>query len=618
MKLPEFLTKPDPLLFLTNNYLVLDFETTNKGFGDFTRQDNSIVHVVARSGRTGETYRHRGNEYEMAGLLSLIEQHDFIVAQNAKFELGWLQRCGLDLTKVISYDTMLGKYIQDGNRFARRDLNTLALVYGLGKQKLSIVSKLIDLGVPTETIPPSWLDKYCEQDVVLTEQVFLKQRQQLYEQGLLPVMYTRCLWTSALTDIESNGMQLDPERVYAVYRKFEREYLQLKKRFDDFTGGINQNSPKQVGEYLYDVLKFKELKDFRGEPKRTDAGNRLTGEDTILDLKATNKRQRDFLDLYLKVTKTGNKLTKYLSKLVQCCEEDGGLLYANFNMAVAKTHRLSSSGKKYKIQFQNMDRELKPLFKARYPGWDVGEADEGQLEFRVAVYLGQDKQGMYDIEHDVDVHVLTAAILNDVTEEWMEANKKTDPKAMEWRQHAKPDTFKPLYGGQSGTEKQMEYYAAFREKYADVTAAQNSWVETVLKTKELTLPTGFKFYWPDTKVTRSGYITNTTNICNYPVQHFATAEIVPIAVLHLWHRMKIAEMQSFLVNTVHDSAVAEVHPDEKDMFSELSQTAMTTDVYDYLKACYNIDLNVPLIAEVEIGEHWAEKKGWTDKYLEAA
>jgi DNA polymerase-1 len=613
--LPDFLTKPDPSLFLTNNYLVLDFETTNKNFGDFTDQSNSIVLVVARSGRTGETYVHRGNEYEMGGLLDLIAKHDFIVAQNSKFELGWLQRAGADLTKIIAYDTLLGKYIQDGNRWARRDLNTLARVYGLGKQKLNYISKLISLLVPVETIPNKWLTKYCKQDVELTEQVFLIQRQQLKEQGLLPVMYTRCLWASALTDIESNGMCLDPERVNAVYRKFEREYIALKSEFDEFTGGINQNSPKQVGEYLYDILRFKELRDFRGEPKRTPAGGRLTDEDTILSLKASNKRQQKFLDLYLEVSKVGNKLTKYLAKLKQCCEVDDGILHANFNMAVTKTHRLSSSGKVYKIQFQNMDRELKPLFRARKKGWKIGEADEAQLEFRAAVFLGQDRRGMDDIAHNVDVHSFTASVLNDVSEEWMIENKKTDPQAAAWRQDAKSDTFKPLYGGQSGTEKQMEYYAAFREKYADITATQNEWIQTVLRDKQLTLPTGFIFYWKDTKVTRTGYITNTTNICNYPVQHFATAEVVPIAVLHLWHRMKLAELESFLVNTVHDSAVAEVHPDEEVIYTELAQQAMTDDVVNYLKACYNIDLNVPLEAEVDIDEHWAEKGGWTDKYL---
>lgn len=152
----------------------------------------------------------------------------------------------------------------------------------------------------------------------------------------------------------------------------------------------------------------------------------------------------------------------------------------------------------------------------------------------------------------------------------------------------------------------MRYYAAFREKYSGVTAAQEEWKREVLRTKKLVLPTGFVFYWPDTRMQADGFITNSTNICNYPVQYLATGEIVPIGVTILWHRMKVAQMESFLVNTVHDSAIAELCPGEEEQYRELCEQAMTADTYEYLETVYGIRFNVPLGTGCEWGVHWSE------------
>ncbi len=107
-------------------------------------------------------------------------------------------------------------------------------------------------------------------------------------------------------------------------------------------------------------------------------------------------------------------------------------------------------------------------------------------------------------------------------------------------------------------------------------------------------------------MTRSGYVTNTTQICNYSVQGFATADIIPIALTYLWHALRVAGVQSFIVNTIHDSAVLEVHPDEVDIVREIAVKCFTTDVYTYLKEVYNIEFNVPLGTGFKAGKHWTE------------
>ena len=124
------------------------------------------------------------------------------------------------------------------------------------------------------------------------------------------------------------------------------------------------------------------------------------------------------------------------------------------------------------------------------------------------------------------------------------------------------------------------------------------------------------FYWPDTKATHTGFITHTPEIYNYPVQHFATAEIVLIGVVYLWHLMHVNKMQSFLTNTVHDSAIGEIHPDERELFQSLAVQACDKEVVRYLKLVYGIDFDIPLEIEASFGSHWAEKKDWKDKYID--
>jgi len=70
--------------------------------------------------------------------------------------------------------------------------------------------------------------------------------------------------------------------------------------------------------------------------------------------------------------------------------------------------------------------------------------------------------------------------------------------------------------------------------------------------------------------------------------------------------MRAAKMESFLVNTVHDSSIGEVHPDEKELYSDISVQSYTDDVYNYLHNVYKIDFDVPLGVEVKIGSHWGQ------------
>ena len=594
--LPEFVTRPrNP--YGGNNYVVIDFETTNLDKGTALRGDNRIVmacwHTV--HGETADTSTHYGGEYELGRLVEACVRADFIVAHNAKFELQWLERCGLDIGEVVVYDTMLAELVLGGNRWVGKKLglDAIARRRGMGG-KGAIVSKQIKAGVCPSEIPRKWLIKYCERDVHLTHELFLRQRAEIISANLDAVLYTRCLLTPVLADIEKNGMYLDPERVQEACAKAERELFDLNVRLHNLTGGINTNSGPQLAKFLYEDLKFKEQTDYKGKVVRTTGGRPKTDSDTIAALRPTNKKQREFLEVYSRHREVSNELTKYLRKWQECCEKDGGHLTAFFNQHMTQTHRLSSSGSKYKTQFQNFPRAYKPFFSAPTDGWLVGECDGSQLEFRVAVHLGRDERGLYDIEHGVDVHAFTSETLT-------EAGEPTP------RQEAKAHTFKPLYGGKSGTKAQQTYYQAFRDKYKGIAATQQEWINEVLGTGKLVTEWGLIYHWPDTRMSRSGYVENTTSICNYPVQGFATAEIIPVALVYMWHTLRRSKLQMRIVNTIHDSIIVLLPEEEKKAFHALAKVCLIDRVYEYLAHVYNVRLTVPLGCSVSTGKHWGSK-----------
>ena len=618
--IPDWLLHPNPEVYLSDNFLVFDLETNTKGDGSSPMpcwKKNSIVCGSWVHSYDNVTHNIWGNELQMAELVTALEDADFVVAHNGKFDIGWMKRAGIDMHKVLLYDTMIAEYCINGNLTLPLSLGTLAKKY-IGEGKAPFIDICMKGKVDPEDMPKSKLIERCDSDILQTREIFLRQLDVICERNLLGHVHTRSILSPALADIEANGMHIDIERVNNTYREAAIGLAASTAQMDIFTGGINPRSPKQVKEFVYDTLKFK--------PKRRGKEPIFsTKTEDLLQLKATTKRQQKFVQLKKEFAQYNADVGKNLLFFhgVATDKRDDvahGVFYAQFNQCVTKTHRLSSSGIKRtfshildekgkevskSVQFQNFPRKFKPLFTPRNEGWSMGEADGSQLEFRVAAFLGQCQVATQAIVNNLDVHADTASQLHGMDlEEFKDKHARHDPEVEGWRQNAKQDTFKPLFGGSSGTKEQVRYYKWFANHYSGIADAQQGWIDKAMRTKEVEMIHGFKFFFPECTMQASGYVTSSTNIKNYPVQHFATAEIIPIAVVYMWHAMK--SMESFLVNTIHDSVIAELHPDEHEQFQEYSLHAFTTLVYHYLKEVYGVEFNVPLGIGVKIGEHWGE------------
>ena len=102
----------------------------------------------------------------------------------------------------------------------------------------------------------------------------------------------------------------------------------------------------------------------------------------------------------------------------------------------------------------------------------------------------------------------------------------------------------------------------FNEKYKGIAAWHKNLADEALRFLKITNISGRQYAFPD--VTRRTMVhQHFTMIKNYPVQGFATGDVVPVVLNEMHERLR--HMKSCLVNTVHDSMVVDVHPDEKDL-----------------------------------------------------
>lgn len=591
--LPLKLQEPDPDEYLGQSYCVLDFEVDGSSFGSATERDASIVLGCWLEGKQQRphVYVEWGNEYSLRSLRQAVNAARVVVCHNAKYEVGWLLRIGMDLSEKLFYCTQIGEYVLAGNRKRNLSLDQTARRYGLGT-KDPLVQSLFRNGSTALSIPRSLLQARCVKDVRTTHEIFLRQRELLRDAGLLRVAYQRNLVTPILAAMEFEGMVLDEERVRSRYKDLHTEYQKAKQEVDEVTGGINFRSSKQLGEFLYDSLGFGELRDRRGNPIRTEADKRKTDKTTLGLLEAVTPAQKEFKGK-IKTLVDLKKDFQILETFKECLEsEDKGLIRAVFNQTVCQNHRLSSTGGRWGLQFHNFPRAFKPLFKARKEGWVYVEADAPQLEFRVAVDLSGDARGRSDIRGGVDVHKLSQDSIG-VS-----------------RQDAKKYTFRPLYGGNSGNKREQNYYKAFRERYSGVYSEQTGWVRAVCSDRSGALRTasGLIFYWPDTEVTRSGWITNTPSIFNYPVSSFATADVIPLALVIVFYLVACLGLRVQLVNTIHDSIVAECHIDDVEKYKEVLKFAFGEGVIILLKRLYGYEFKTPLGVGIKVSKNWGEGK----------
>lgn len=323
-----------------------------------------------------------------------------------------------------------------------------------------------------------------------------------------------------------------------------------------------------------------------------------TGKDNLDTLIATAKNNNmDEAVNFLSDLKRLSAVSSYLSSFVDGIDgytKHDDYLHVGLTQHITATGRFSGRNP----NMQNMPRggtfPVKRVFTSRWDGGYIVEADFAQLEFRTAAFLAQDDTAMREIETGFDVHSYTAKVITD-------AGQPTS------RQAAKEHTFAPLFGatGYGRSKAEQAYYTHFTEKYAGIGKWHQRLAAEALRFLKITNVSGRQYAFPDVARRANGSPTHFTMIKNYPVQGFATGDVVPV-VLNELHRM-LQPLQSVLVNTVHDSMVIDVHPDEKERVLHIIDS-LNQNINTLVEDTYGIKLNVELLLEAKIGPNWLDTK----------
>lgn len=376
------------------------------------------------------------------------------------------------------------------------------------------------------------------------------------------------------------------------------EGSRYKKKKD----GTNFKNANKCPDCLARGYQLKETNKLAGlgfnPPNKTwvSANGFSTSKGNLDILIATAKTKRmdkaiQFLEDIKRLSAVSTYLSSFVDGISNYTKEDG-FLHVGLTQHITSTGRFSGRNP----NMQNMPRggtfPVKRVFVSRWQGGHILEADFAQLEFRVAAYLSQDKVAMNEIATGFDVHSYTAKVITD-------AGQETS------RQVAKGHTFAPLFGasGFGRSKAEAAYYKHFNDKYKGIAKWHKKLGDEALRHRKITTPSGRQYAFPDVERRVNGQPSHFTMIKNYPVQGFATGDIVPVVLLELDERLK--PLKSCLVNTVHDSTVIDVHPNEKDYVIQII-TDMNNDLDLIIEEAYDVKMNVPMLLEAKIGSNWLD------------
>ena len=332
--------------------------------------------------------------------------------------------------------------------------------------------------------------------------------------------------------------------------------------------------------------------------KWVSANGFSTSKDNLDVLMATAKSNNmnsavDFLGDLKRLSAISSYLSSFVDGIDLYTKPDD-FLHVSLTQHITATGRFSGRNP----NMQNMPRggtfPVKKVFVSRWAGGQIMEADFAQLEFRAAAFLSQDATALKEIDTGFDVHSYTAQVISDAGE----------PTT---RQEAKAHTFAPLFGatGYGRSKAVAAYYEHFTKKYDGVAKWHKELGNEAMRFMKITNVSGRQYAFPDVTRRSNGSVTHFTMIKNYPVQGFATGDVVPVVLIEL--EKNLDGLQSCVVNSVHDSVVIDVHPDETEKVIQIIRD-MNTGLNKLVEDAYGVTMNVPLLLEAGLGPNWLEQK----------
>lgn len=557
------------------------------------------------------------------------------IAHNGKFDAKWMRAYGVMMK--VTFDTMLAAHMLDENR--------LKGLKPLGRMLLGVAPWGIDTS-DLHKYPLAEVLEYNGLDTFYTYHIYLILREELIAQPRLLRLF-RLMTMPAnekLIEVEMRGHWCDRERLkvrtkqaFEMRDEIDRELMMFVPVAEDTEGWphkqlktkrryaeVNFNASNWMRWWMFEYLGFPVIE--RGKKKDDGSpGDPSLAESSMIALN----------DLYpdhpvLKLLKERAKWQKYCSTYVSRYSEiidENDRIHTVFKLAGTVTGRLSSGkedeekitarkdrGRGVNLQQVPRDPFIRGLFGAP-PGWSFVEADFGQIEFRLAVFISRDKNGLSLIRRGVDVHAAMAAKMTGKPESQITKDERKAAKpvnfgylyGMWWTKFIK--TAKEKYGIDFTEEEAQASRRSFFEMYPGFEYWHRRQRRLVNEYGRVQSPLGRIRRLPDVfSADRKVVQEAERQAINSPVQSMAS-DMCAISMILIDDEFKRLGIRGHVLALVHDAINFEIHND--DLAKALPIIKWTMENLP-LKKKFGCDIDIPIAADIKVGSHWGDAKELTD------
>lgn len=391
-----------------------------------------------------------------------------------------------------------------------------------------------------------------------------------------------------LSEMQYEGIQIDKDELEEFGVTLKRNIEELTQEIYTLSGTeFNINSPKQLGEVLFEKLELPVIKKTK------------TGYSTDVDVLEKLKKEHPVIEKILEYRSLTKLNSTYVEGLKPYINPVTGRIHSYFHQTITATGRISST----EPNLQNiptrieLGKQLRRAFKPK-EGYLFIDADYSQIELRVLAHISNDEHMIEAFNNNEDIHKQAAASvfkvpINEVTKEQ--------------RTHAKAVNFGIVYGisdfglgEQIGVsrKKAKEYIDQYLEKYSGIKqfmtdiveeAKEKGYVETLFKRRR---------YIPELKSKNFNIRQfGARAAMNTPIQGTA-ADIMKIAMIDVFNKLKDRKLKSKLILQIHDELLIETKEEEKEEVKNILKTSMENA----------IKLKVPLRADVSEAYNWYDLK----------
>lgn len=517
------------------------------------------------------------------------------IGHNLKFDLAVLGWSGLNVRGPF-FDTMLAhtlifpdqKHSMDYASESMLGYTPISMKSLIDEEDSSGQLSLIDSSVTD--IEASKLAEYAAEDADVTYQLAQRFRPLLKEKGQEKVFYEiECPLIPVLVAMESEGISLDQSVLDEIRGSLTSSINELGTEITSLAGReFNLNSPKQLGEVLFDDLKLVD------KPKKTKTGQYKTDEAVLTSLAPKHR----IVEAILEYRESAKLKSTYVDALPNSIAKRTGRVHSNFGQLVTATGRLvSNSPNLQNIPVRTAQgREIRKAFVARGSDYKILAADYSQIELRVMASISGDDALQSAFSEGLDVHSATASKVYSVD---------LDSVTSDMRRGAKTVNFGIIYGISAfGLSQRLnvrrseasELIDSYFEQYPKVKEFMSKTIEFAKENGYVETITGRRRYLRDINSSNAMIRSAAERTAiNTPIQGTA-ADMIKLAMTRVQAALDEGEFDTKMILQVHDELLFDMVIDEETEIKEM--------VVEEMKSA--LPLNVPITVDVGTGYNWLE------------